>query len=260
MKRQRIDRYDGPTSLGIDVSHHNGPVNWGEVARGMAGMPDGRKLPVDFAIIRVGDGKDLDTRFADNWRDARAAGIRRGIYQYFRGDRGGAFQADLLLRAVVDAGGWAPGDLPPAIDIEQGAWQGLRGGITQDEDPDDELEDVPTLTVIQEMDTWIATVRAALQVDPIIYTGQKWHWGISQPYPELAVGYGACPLWIASYTRVARMPVDRHGKGAPWATWTMHQFSSKGVCDGVRRNVDLNRFRGGQAELATLGMGIPSCS
>ena len=59
---------------GIDVSHHQGPIDW-------------TALPVqgvDFAYIKATEGGDhRDTRFAENWRASRAAGVRRGAYHFF---------------------------------------------------------------------------------------------------------------------------------------------------------------------------------
>ena len=60
---------------GIDVSSHNGTINWGEVAN-----------EVDFAIIRLGygggeDGRD-DTNFIDNVRGCEEYNIPYGVYLY----------------------------------------------------------------------------------------------------------------------------------------------------------------------------------
>ena len=60
---------------GIDVSSHNGTINWGDVAN-----------EVDFAIIRLGygggeDGRD-DTNFVDNVRGCEEYNIPYGVYLY----------------------------------------------------------------------------------------------------------------------------------------------------------------------------------
>src|SRR5688572_13260741 len=57
---------DSTTLDGIDVSKWNGAVDWAKVAA--AGT--------DFAFVRVSDGINTpDPRFAENWQNARAAGI-----------------------------------------------------------------------------------------------------------------------------------------------------------------------------------------
>lgn len=60
---------------GIDVSVHNGNIDWNKV------KADG----VEFAIIRAGYGRTVaqeDDTFQQNYRNARAAGIPVGAYWY----------------------------------------------------------------------------------------------------------------------------------------------------------------------------------
>jgi GH25 family lysozyme M1 (1,4-beta-N-acetylmuramidase) len=58
---------------GIDVSHHNGVVDWQEVAA--AG--------IEFAIIRSSYGlQSKDGMFAQNVTGAKAAGLKVGAYHY----------------------------------------------------------------------------------------------------------------------------------------------------------------------------------
>ena len=92
-------------SQGIDVSHHQGRIDWSRLpAQG-----------VDFAFIKATEGGDhRDTRFAENWQGARAAGIRRGAYHFFTLCRPGADQAANFI-ATVPA---EPDALPPAVDLE----------------------------------------------------------------------------------------------------------------------------------------------
>lgn len=57
---------------GIDVSRHQGVIDWG-------------KVKTDFAILRAGYGKVVsqkDTRFEANYSGAKAAGIPVGAYWY----------------------------------------------------------------------------------------------------------------------------------------------------------------------------------
>jgi lysozyme len=91
----------------IDVSHHQGPIDWTEVAN------DG----IDAAYIKATEGGDfVDDRFADNWRGAQDAGLERGAYHFFTLCRTGADQARHFLAVVMpDAGA-----LPPAVDLELG--------------------------------------------------------------------------------------------------------------------------------------------
>src|SRR5688500_6885931 len=73
---------------GIVVSKWQGQVDWRAV----------RAAGLRFAFVRVCDGTTiLDPTFAQTWPAARAAGVMRGAYQYFRPEEDPIEQADLLL-------------------------------------------------------------------------------------------------------------------------------------------------------------------
>ena len=76
---------------GIDVSHHQGRIDWKAVANER----------VAFAFIKATEGGDfVGQRFAENWPSAADAGIRRGAYQFLRQCRLGAVQAENFIRVV----------------------------------------------------------------------------------------------------------------------------------------------------------------
>lgn len=231
-----IDDYAGPMVKGIDVAHHQGTPNWDSVARS-----DYR-----YAIIRTGDiaartGPE-DRQFARNWREARRVGMRRGSYQYFRAFYGGAEQADLLVRQIEAAGGPLDTDIPPALDLEQ------AGQVTQDNQP------LPIEQVLAESLIWLKRVEGTLGVRPIIYTGQYWHWQVSQK--GLGAAFAPYPLWVPSYgTNCARMPTGSDGTPGPWSKWAFWQYSNQGQVPGIGTAVDLNYFRGSEAELAAFVTG-----
>src|SRR4051812_27547332 len=90
----------GPTTRGIDVSYYQGEIDWGLV----------RGSGIEFAFIRVSDGIDTpDTMFELNWGGAKAAGIRRGMYQFFRPTDSVLEQADLAIAMAKKRG---TGELP----------------------------------------------------------------------------------------------------------------------------------------------------
>ena len=93
------------TVHGIDVSHHQGHIDWGKLPR----------QGVDFAYIKATEGADhADTRFSHNWRAADAAGVRRGAYHFFTLCRSGREQAAHFVRNVP----YEAAALPPAVDLE----------------------------------------------------------------------------------------------------------------------------------------------
>jgi lysozyme len=90
---------------GIDVSQHQGAIDWRTVAR----------TDIRFAYIKATEGGGhRDSRFDANWRGAARAGLKRGAYHYFTLCRSGREQAANFIEAVpVD-----PDALPPAVDLE----------------------------------------------------------------------------------------------------------------------------------------------
>ncbi|WP_425374765.1 GH25 family lysozyme [Mesorhizobium tamadayense] len=98
------DRAEFPIR-GIDVSHHQGRIDWQRVAADDVG----------FAIIKATEGGDyVDDAFAENLRQARAVGLAVGAYHFLTFCRPGADQAKNFV-SVVPRG--AP-LLPPVVDIE----------------------------------------------------------------------------------------------------------------------------------------------
>ncbi|HTO51901.1 MAG TPA: GH25 family lysozyme [Myxococcota bacterium] len=90
---------------GIDVSHHQGKIDWQKV------RADG----VVFAFIKASEGKDhVDSAFKANWAAAQAAGVRRGAYHFFTFCSAGAAQADHFTSTV----GPSFGELAPVADVE----------------------------------------------------------------------------------------------------------------------------------------------
>jgi len=191
----------GPVRHGIDVSYYQGDIDWEKV----------RASGVEFAFIRVSDGVDNpDTLFELNWGAAKAAGVPRGMYQFFRPSDDVAAQADLLVAMATKRGA---GELPPVIDIED------DGGL-------------PPAVVAKKARAWIDRVRAKLHVEPIVYT-----------YPDFWRRGGGAPLaaqalWLAHYTKDACPTVP-----PPWKDWTYWQYSERGKVPGIVGNVDLDVMR-----------------
>lgn len=64
---------NGAIAKGIDVSRHNGEVNWGQVAAS----------GIKFTFIKVGStNSGIDPQFAANITGAQAAGLKTGVYLY----------------------------------------------------------------------------------------------------------------------------------------------------------------------------------
>lgn len=157
---------DGET-YGIDVSVHQGAIDWRRVAA------DG----VAFAYVKATEGGDhVDRRFAENWAGARDAGIERGAYHFFTLCRSGAEQARNFLAVVPrDA------ELAPAVDLE------IAGNCSARP---------PRQDVQRELDAFLRAVEEATGERVVLYLGEDWQ----RVYPVERDGR---PLWLR---RILRRP------------------------------------------------------
>ncbi|HSQ65360.1 MAG TPA: GH25 family lysozyme [Polyangiaceae bacterium] len=198
----------GATVKGIDVSKYQGTIDWSKVAA--AG--------IKFGFARVSDGTQYpDSFFAANWKNMKAQGLVRGVYQFFRASQDPIAQADLLLTDVTNAGGFVPGDLPPVIDVE-----------TADGQTD--------TTVRARMQAWLDHIQSAIGRKPIIYSGPS-HSAM------LGNGFTSYPLWVPNWG------VSCPNLTSSWTTWTFWQDSDQGSVSGVAGAVDTDLFNGSLSEL-----------
>ena len=149
---------------GIDVSHHQGVVDWGRVA----------KSDVAFAILKANEvGYYVDETFARNLAGAQAAGLVVGAYHFFTFCRPGAEQAANFLKAV-------PRDrpmLPPAVDIEFVGNCGARPAVAD---------------LQRELTAFLTPVEAAFGQTAIIYLVDA---AAEQYQAAIPTGRGGCARW-----------------------------------------------------------------
>jgi lysozyme len=142
LPEQRPDLADGER-YGIDVSHHQGDIDWEPVAG------DG----IEFAYLKATEGGDhVDRAFEASWVEAGEVGIDRGAYHFFTLCTPGAAQAEHFLATVPDGG-----ELPPALDLE------LAGNCS---------ERPPSALVRAEVDAFVARVEEATGDEVLLYVGQ----------------------------------------------------------------------------------------
>jgi len=208
----------GTTTLGIDVSYYQGTINWTSV----------KNSGISYAFIRVSDGTGFhDPKFAANWAGTKAAGVIRGPYQFFRANQDVNAQADLMINSIIND--YQLGDLPPVLDVE--ATNGMSAA-----------------TIASRAKQWVARVKAAVGVEPIIYTG-FYFWRDSVGNPS---GFSSNPLWIAAYT--SSCPTIP----STWSRWTFWQYTDSGKVSGISGNVDMNRFNGSLDDLIVFAGGAVS--
>lgn len=201
----------GTTLSGVDVSYYQGNVTWAQV------KASGR----DFAFVRISDGLNHpDTKFAQNWPGAKAAGLVRGSYQFFRPGQDADQQAQMVLDALDDAGGLLPGDLPPVLDLEAADSQASS-------------------VVVSKALAWLAKIEAAIGIKPVVYTAN---------FMSSVIGdnFGAYTLWVANYT--TSCPLMPSG----WSDWQFWQSSDSGSVPGIAGAADTDLFNGTLAQLQAL--------
>jgi lysozyme len=202
-----------PTSLdGIDVSYHQGAIDWQQVAA------SGQR----FAFVRATAGTlTADTAYWTNLAGARVAGLPVGSYHYANPDTAlndASNEASWFLRNASVASG----DLLPVLDLE------VSNGL-----------DPASLTAWAQ--TWLAQVSATTGVRPIIYTNPHF-WSTSMADTDWFARNGYPVLWIAHWTTATAPTVPAGGwGGSGWAFW---QHSSAGTVPGIGGPVDLDRFNG----------------
>lgn len=156
---------DAGEEYGIDVSSHQGAIDWESV----------RRDDIDFSYIKATEGGDfVDARFHENWSDSRRAGLEHGAYHFFTLCAPGGVQASNFL-------GTAPPDseaLPPAVDLE------LAGNCSTRPS---------TARVYRELGIFLDRVESAWSEELILYVGQDWE----AKYPTRSrVGR---PLWLRRF-------------------------------------------------------------
>ena len=199
--------YDGAKTLtGIDVSEHQGTIDWKKVAA------DG----VDFAMIRLGyrgstqGGLYLDEYFKKNIAAANAAGVPVGVYFYSQAID--AREAEEEARFVLESLEGYDVDFPVVFDWE------IVGG-----------ENARTYSVSRR--TLCQCARAFCNAvkdkgyQPMIYFTR--YLGYRKYILRDLTDYG---FWYAEYGQRPRFAFD----------FDMWQYSETGKVSGIDGNVDLN--------------------
>lgn len=194
---------------GIDVSSHQGKINWNLVAQ------DG----VEFAIIRVGfrgygsEGRlVVDEQFANNIQGAIAAGIKVGVYFFSQAVN----ETEVLEEANLVLSQIEPYhlDCPVVYDVEKTTGDGRNGRMNQIS-----VEERTNLTKL-----FCQTIAGA-GYTPMIYHNTE--------MGALMIDIAALEeydKWYASYSSKMFYPYE-------YKIW---QYSDKGKIQGINTNVDLN--------------------
>ena len=195
---------------GIDAARFQTSINW-NIARANG---------VNFAFLKATEGGDLlDIEFKKHWRKAGRAGVVRGAYHFYYFCTTPEVQAQWFIRNVPRGN-----MLPPVLDMEWNPFSPTCATVRP-----------PAAEVRAQMRRWLQIVTEHYGQKPIIYTTPRF-------YRENALDrfYGY-ELWLRA---TAKTPSEVY----PSERWMFWQYSSTGIIDGIKGEVDLNTFSGSRAD------------
>lgn len=204
------DTYNGnPVVHGIDISHHQGNINWAELAKA-----EHVGSGIHFVFMKATEGSDwIDSSFQQNFIKARENGFIRGAYHFFSNTSSAEKQADFFCNQVE----LVENDLPPVLDVE------TVGNYGKD-------------SLCLEVKTWLQKVERYYGVKPIIYTSRKF----KEQYLNDNF-FDTYPFWIAHYY------VDSLTYKGRWDFWQHTDMGRlpgiKGHVDLNVYNGDLNQLK-----------------
>lgn len=193
----------------IDVSHHNGTIDWYKVKKD--------KQNIVGAIIKSSEGATgVSNKFYQNVKGCEDAGISWSAYHFAtwndeNEERDAAQEAEHFIKTVRKSG-FAP-KLPLVLDIESNK---------------------PIPYTKQEMVVFVKTFRKVVEdagYEMAIYASP----GFLQSYLPSDHPFTRNKLWVADYTGTIN-PVPG------WKSYWLHQYTEKGKVDGINTTVDMNRF------------------
>ncbi len=192
-----------PTAHGIDVSHHQGQIDWDTVAK-----------HIDFAILRVGYGMDLqaqdDRQWLANVQACTRLKIPFGVYIYSHAtnEEQALSEAQHVLRLIK---GYKL-SMPVYLDLE-----------------DEDIENNCTPEEILRNATVFCNAIEEAGYEAGIYANTYW-WGKYLTSSQ----YDKWDRWVARYA-------SQTGYSKPYSMW---QYTSEGSVPGIQGNVDMNYWYG----------------
>ena len=196
--------------LDINGGHIKRGIDWGDVARD--------DLRPDAVYVKLTEGQTYTSRWAEQGaREAHEGGFPIGFYHFARPDTAQGDPLDAAKEAKhyleTATSFQIPISLPWVLDIERAKdWEGLAGWA----------------------DRWIETIADATGgYEIFLYASPRYLRRLRGQHHGLEM----IRLWIAHYgVRYPRIP-----EGLPWSTYALHQYTSRYVCDGLRKRVDVSR-------------------
>ncbi|WP_102160279.1 cell wall-binding repeat-containing protein [Zhihengliuella halotolerans] len=222
--------YRPPGVLGIDVSNHQGTVDW-KYAWGQGSR---------FAYVKATEGTRAqnikNAHFNTQYTGAGQQGMLRGAYHFaLPASSSGAAQADYF---VASGGGWSADGktLPPLLDIESNPYSAPVH-------PDGKGDSCYGMTTAQ-LAAWIRDFGKRVEHHtgrlPMIYTGRDF-WDTCM---KGDTSLRSWPLHVAAYPEKTNQPKNPRQLPAGWTTFNMWQYTDESDLGDRTRPFDANVFNG----------------
>lgn len=169
IKRENVIKSipEGFPSFGIDVSHHQGEIDWEKLL-----IDDHYDTIIHFVYCKATEGANhVDSRWKENRSILQKLQIANGAYHFFSPKTDPKLQVDNFLEQ------WRKEDmdLPPVLDVESEGFS--------DED------------LIDKMKIWLIDVEQKTGMRPVIYTSLNF---FETKFISVFKNY---KFWIAAYSR-----------------------------------------------------------
>jgi lysozyme len=158
---------EGFQSIGLDVSHHQGKINWEKLM-----IKNGYDSLIHFVYCKATEGHThFDTKWKHNRESLNNLGIPNGAYHFFSTKEAPLPQVNHFLSV------WKKRDidLPPVLDVE--------------------TEGISDADLIQKMTIWLEEVEKRTGFRPIIYTSLNFY------ETKFKNHFSTYRFWIAAYSR-----------------------------------------------------------
>lgn len=214
--------------FGIDVSHHNGKIDWAKVAE------SGKKFVIMKAQYEAKSHR-IDETFEYNYTEAGKNGLARGVYIYIA--------SASLADPVGDANALV--SKLKGRKLEYGIWLDLE---------DKSIRHLSKTQMNDLIDVYTAIFRAAgYKVG--IYCNRDWYVNVL----DTAKLKKEFEFWVARYPKNDKGAYVENSKLSPKSYAKAWQYSSKGSVPGINSRVDLNvDFSGKIAEVTPPVVEIPT--
>ena len=227
--------------FGIDVSHHQGNINWDKIAG----------QGVRFAYVKATQGGGYhDGNFAVNWSALNRLRVSekpvlRGAYHFMSAVDTPENQA---ANHIATVGTLGAADLPPCLDIE---WDFLRKDnafvLNAKGEKIDQWAALSSAEIVRRAKVWLLATEKATGKKPIIYTNALW-WRERVGDDLALAGY---KLWIADYPNASlAQDTPTVPPKFDWVLWQLTDLGTVGNA-GFEQDIDTNMLAPGNHDLSS---------